>query len=122
MLVNNNFERHSVIIKLSSELDLKMVEDQSFEVLENSENSKSGATPSASMVLRAKERVKTLWAHSDELIANLKQHVDQFGAQDNPLDLTENQVENQDFGSVKVFDVCFFRETSMKICILLKWW
>ena len=85
-----------------------MVEDQSFEVLENSENSKSGATPSASMVLRAKERVKTLWAHSDELIANLKQHVDQFKAQDNPLDLTENQVENQDFGSVKVFDVCFF--------------
>ena len=64
-------------------------EDSSFEILENSENSKSGATPSASMLLEAKEQVN-LWTPSDEKNKDLKQHVERIAVQDeNPLDFAD---------------------------------
>ena len=84
-------------------------EDSSFEILENPENSKSGATSSASMILEAKEQVN-LWTPSDEKNKDLKQHVERIAVQDdNPLDFT-------DFESLKVF----YCSLSFKSSVMVK--
>ena len=81
--------------------------DSSFEILENPENSKSGATPSASMLLEAKEQVN-LWTPSDEKNKDLKQHVERIAVQDeNPLDFA-------DFESLRVFN-CSYKSSRFHV-------
>ena len=96
---------------------MNSMEEQSFEVLETSQGM---AAPTRSWTLRAKEReeskerVENLWAHSDNMVKNLKDHVDQFGAQEKPWDIPENPevsenpegTENQRI--VKVFIIQVF--------------
>ena len=77
-------------------------EDSSFEVLENS---KGMATPKRSSTLRAQEetveRLRSLCAHSHNMVKNLKDHIDQFGAQEKHLHW-ENPEENEDQRMIKV--------------------
>ena len=90
---------------------MSLVEDHSFEILENPENSKSGATPTASMILEAKEQV-TLWTPSDEKNKDLKQHVERIAVQDNLLDLA-------DFESLKVFYCSLSFNSSVTVKFIL---
>ena len=77
---------------------MNSMEEQSFEVLETSQGM---AAPTRSWTLRAKEReeskerVENLWAHSDNMVKNLKDQVDQSGAQEKPLDFPENPEESE---------------------------
>ena len=83
-------------------------EDSSFEVLETSDYM---ATPSSSM--ETKEPIENK-AHSDNMVKNLKDQVDQFGAQEKPVDspqtpdVPENPEENEDQRIEKVFQVFNF--------------
>ena len=90
-------------------------EDHSFEILENSENPenpKSGATPSASMNLEAKEQVN-FWTNTDEKNKDLKQHVERIAVQDNnPLDFA-------DFESLKVFYCSLSFNSSVTVKFIL---
>ena len=96
---------------------MNSMEEQSFEVLETSQGM---AAPTRSWTLRAKEReeskerVENIWAHSDNMVKNLKDQVDQIGAQEKALDFPENPAvlenpegnENQKI--VKVFIIQVF--------------
>ena len=104
---------------------MNSVDEQSFEVLETSQGM---ATPTLRAKEReeSKERVENLWAHSDNMVKNLKDQVDQIGAQEKPMDspqkpdVPENPEENEDQRIVKVFIFQVFHLTVFSLFLRIR--